>query len=400
MLEIQKMPKYDVTKLLYKRSEEDRFLNALDIPDNYITAMNQARTLVRNKIKSAFTKARNDNAILERLEESQRLALQAIEPRFWPQGSFVYKTQNMPAQPPQQIDVDDGAYLPIEILRDAPIINKNIFFEIVDAALKELALEQGWDFKPKDTCARLIVSHEIHLDVPLYAIPKDRFENLQKATGRVAALKEGLEFTDGTRLLKDDEIYLARRDRTHWVKSDPMEICDWFNESVETHGFILRRSCRYLKAWRDSEWSTGGPSSIALMICACTVFDQQESGYASDSSALAAIFEKLPKLLKDGVKNPRNKEETIFPRGLSDTEVDKVILTARTAANNINEILNKGMSPDDVIRVFTQHFGTRIPKRSDWIEHLGTATSASTAVLSTPARKTSAPDVPKNMIAG
>ena len=126
-MEIQKMPKYDVTKLLFKHTEDDRFLNALDIPGQYLATMKQARTLVRNKIKSAFTKARNNNAILEKLDESQRQALEAIEPRFWPQGSFVYKTQNMPAQPPQQIDVDDGTYLPIEILRDAPVINKNIF---------------------------------------------------------------------------------------------------------------------------------------------------------------------------------------------------------------------------------------------------------------------------------
>lgn len=395
------MPKYDATQLLHKRSENNRFLNALEVPDAYEKTMLAARVLVRNKIKSAFSKARKDERLLATLNEDQRQALLSIEPRFKSQGSYVYKTQNMPAKnPPQQIDLDDGAYLPIEVMRDAPILNKEIFFDIVDTALIELADEQHWIFSTKDTCARLEISREIHLDVPLYAIPKDRFLSLEKAAGRAAFLDESHIFAESKRLLKDDEIYLARRDTKHWVKSDPIQIYNWFTESVETHGEILRRISRYLKAWRDHEWATGGPSSISLMICATNVFDENIAGFDNDSAAIAAVFDRLPYFLNKGVKNPRDKEETIFPRGLKDNELRDIVTKTQSASIKINEVLNNGVSPSEVIEVFQQHFSLRIPNRTDWVKHIGTATSAAAAVLATPVKKTSEPDVPSNMTAG
>lgn len=395
------MPKYDATQLLYKRSENDRFLNILDVPEPYTKIMLAARTLTRNKIKSVFTIARTDEYLLATLNEDQRYALQSIEPRFKSQGSFIYATQNMPGQnPPQQIDLDDGAYLPIEAMRDAPILNKEVFFNIVDKALIELADEQGWKFTTKDTCARLEITSEIHLDVPLYAIPKERFQTLEKAAGRVAVLDESHTFTESKRYLEDDEIYLARRDTKHWVKSDPIQIYNWFIESVDTHGEILRRVCRYLKAWRDQEWASGGPSSIALMICATNVFDENIAGFDNDSTAIAAVFNRLPYFLTKGVKNPRDKEETIFPRSLKDNEIKIIVTKTQSASVEINNVLNKGVSPSDVIKVFQQHFSLRIPNRTDWVKHIGTATSAAAAVLATPVKKTSTPNVPNNMTAG
>ncbi len=395
------MPKYDATQLLYKRSEKNRFLNELDIPERHTKTMLAARVLVRNKIKSAFTKARTDERLLATLNEDQRHALQSIEPRFKSQGSFVYGTQNMPAKnPPQQIDLDDGTYLPIEAMREAPILNKEIFFGIVDKALNELAYEQSWKFTTKDTCARLEITSEIHLDVPLYAIPKERFQTLEKAMGRAVILDESHTFTESKKYLEDDEIYLARRDTKHWVKSDPIQIYNWFIESIETHGEILRRVCRYLKAWRDQEWASGGPSSIALMICATNVFDENIAGFDNDSAAIAAVFNRLTYFLNKGVKNPRDKEETIFPRGISNNEIKIIITKTQQAAVEINKVLNNGVSPSEVIKVFQQHFSLRIPNRTDWVKHIGTATSAAAAVLTTPVRKTSTPNVPSNMTAG
>ena len=58
------MPKYDATKLLYKYSESDRFINELNVPDSLVKKMKAARTLARNKIKTAFTRAKSDERIL------------------------------------------------------------------------------------------------------------------------------------------------------------------------------------------------------------------------------------------------------------------------------------------------------------------------------------------------
>lgn len=395
------MPKYDATPLLYKRLNSDRFLNKLDVTDELTKVMIAARTLARNKIKSAFTKARSDRLLLESLNLEQRQALKGIEPRFYSQGSFVYKTQNMPAKnPPQQIDLDDGTYLPIEAMRDAPIISKEIFFKIVDAALLELAMEQGWKFSKKDTCARLEVSYNIHMDFPLYAIPKNRFNELQKAVGRTAMSDDTNLFTESKRYLPEDEIYLARRGTKHWCKSDPMEIRNWFEESKYTHGSILVRTCRYLKAWRDHTWNNGGPSSIALMICTVSVFDESTEGFPSDSSALAAVFDRLPAMLKNDVVNPMDEDETIYPRDMAEDEQKDIIVKTILAGDKLISALNNSVSADGVVDALTYCFGTRIPSRPDWVKHIGTATSATAAVLSTPAIKTSKPDVPPNMTAG
>ena len=394
------MSKYDASGLLFHPAEDDRFLDQITVSANDIRIMKAARVLVRNKIKRAFTIAKADVDFMHRLSPDQRLAFQGIEPRFWPQGSFLYGTQNFPAHtPPQQVDLDDGAYLPIENMRDAPIINKEIFFSIVDNALCALADEHGWGFRKKDTCARLEISPLIHLDVPLYAIPKERFIELQKAAGRVAINTQDESFSVSRRLLKEDEIYLARRDNIHWVKSDPMAIADWFQSSVDTHGPILQRVCRYLKAWRDHNWEKGGPSSIALMICACSVFDSKASGFANDSNALAAILNELPKLLSGNVVNPLDIDDVIFPRKISKSEQEKIVDTARLVTLDVSEVLDRGTSPNSVVEVFHRHWGPRMPSISSWVVHIGTATSAIASVRALSAKPTPAPKVP-NMKAG
>lgn len=394
------MPKYNATPLLYKELCDDRFLQNLDVPEKFEKEMKAAKVLVRNKIKSAFTLARNDLAVLSVLNEDQKLALAGIEPRFWSQGSAVYKTQNMPAQnPPQQIDLDDGTYLPIEILRDDPIINKEIFFGIVDKALKELADDEGWIFEEKDTCARLIISREIHIDVPLYAVHKERFRTLEKAMGRAVCRDQACTMsTESQTLLTSDDVYLARRDKEHWVRSDPKQLEDWFMEEADTHE-PLRRVCRYIKAWRDYQWSKGGPSSIALLICVSRVFNNN-SGFENDSNALAAVFDELPSLLSEGVRNPRDNTEIIFPRGIEPDEIANIISKASESATNIINVLNRGNSQQVVVDIFQQAFGQRIPNRVDYVEHVGTSVSAAEIVYSTPAIKTLKPEVTDNLVSG
>ena len=83
-----------------------------------------------------------------------------VRPRFFTQGSFAYKTINDPAwTPPQQMDLDDGTYLPMTFVQGAkPSVAAAAFFKIVDRALQALAKAEGWIFVKKPTCARLIIS--------------------------------------------------------------------------------------------------------------------------------------------------------------------------------------------------------------------------------------------------
>jgi len=310
------MARYDISALLHKHAHQDRFINILTISDADLSMMREARTKVRNKLKSAFTIAKSDPNILARLDETDQAAFKSIEPRFWPQGSFAYGTQNVPAHiPPQQLDIDDGIYLPIESMRDRPIVSKEIFFEVVDSALFALAQQEGCKFiGDKNTCARIELNDRVHLDVPLYAIPNARFGDLQKAMGR-AALTQGMIFEDDQirlrRMLAENEVYIALRNLVHWKKSDPIRIQEWFEGEQRLFGSQLTRVCRYLKAWRDHNWEVGGPSSIALMVVAWEVFSSAPQPFSSDSEAILAVCKVLPDKLRCGVVNPVADEEVI-----------------------------------------------------------------------------------------
>lgn len=390
------MAKYDISGLLYKQAHQDRFINILTISDSDLSMMREARTKVRNALKSAFTRAKSDPKFLVRLDEEDQAAFKSIEPRFWPQGSFAYGTQNLPAHtPPQQLDIDDGIYLPIESMRDRPIVSKEIFFEIVDSALGDLAKqEKDWEFiGDNDKCARIELSSRMHLDVPLYAIPLERFDDLQKAMGR-AALTEAMAFEDGEirmrRMLAENEVYIALRNKGHWKKSDPIRIQEWFEAEQQLFGPRLTRVCRYLKAWRDHRWRTGGPSSIALMVVVWEVFSSARQPFASDSEALFAVCKALPDKLKNGVINPVADDEVIYPRNIETNEHEYDVAMASAFSREFLSALNSAHSSQEVVSTCAEHWGTRFPTRHDWVV-------ASAAIVqgieSTPASKQPKRDV-------
>jgi hypothetical protein len=390
--------KYDASKLLYARSENDRLIHQLEIEDDERATLLETRKKARSAIRKAFN---DSKAILEedfkkqsRLRDVQ-VAFREITPAFWPQGSFSYGTLNNPAfSPPQQLDIDDGVYLPMELFDDNPIYSKGVFFQIVDTALKQLVAEnQGWEFDgSKPTCARIVISPRIHLDFPLYAVPRERFEELKKSTASLTAtfdyaLEESIK-------LDPEEVYLARRDKEHWIKSDPKKIKLWFDCEKEVHGDRLVRVCRYLKAWRDFNWEKGGPTSITLMACAASVFDDS-NGFNRDCEALFAVAEQLPVLFAGVIKNPAELEETLYPRELTQEVIDDIVNKAEIFRDTLTKALIHAETPQEVVDLFIRSLGRRIPNNNTYI----TPISSVSVALNTPIRKQSAPIV-KNLKSG
>jgi hypothetical protein len=56
---------------------------------------------------------------------------------------------------------------------------------------------------------------------------------------------------------------------------------------------------RYLKAYRDWTWPSGGPSSILLMAAAAPLFFKQDR---RDDQALLEVVNGLPAVLRNGVE--------------------------------------------------------------------------------------------------
>ena len=53
--------------------------------------------------------------------------------------------------------------------------------------------------------------------------------------------------------------------KSGWEKSDPKELCDWFNEKVKLNGYQIRRLVKYFKAWADYQ-NRKMPSGIAFTV--------------------------------------------------------------------------------------------------------------------------------------
>lgn len=260
---------YDASGLLYKHPYNDRFVDELTITSEQDRMLRDARKKVRAAIRAAFTEARK--YLSEEVPEVDVEIISRIKPKFLTQGSYAYKTLNAPCHSCQEIDLDDGVYLPMSFINQEPSKNMEWFFLIVDGALKALAKQEGWGFtKEKTTCSRVILPGSAHIDVPLYAIPDERHVEMMEAEEFCKALNRenmsAILFSDNMAvakqaLLDENDIYLADRE-AGWRKSDPMSIAMWFKQEIAIRGNgsgqRLRRICRFLKGWRDflgERWS-------------------------------------------------------------------------------------------------------------------------------------------------
>ena len=222
------------------------------------------------------------------------------------------------------------------------------------------------------TCARLVISSNAHIDVPLYAIPDAEFEKLEKqmrtfdGMARDAARADSV---DRWEELPSDCVLLAHREKD-WISSDPRKIHDWFREAIKVYDQVLRRACRYLKAWRDHHRPhLDDVSSILLMVCAFEAFEDigRPNVPARDDLALLRIVERLPHLLAGPVHNPSDREERVDAR-LTDAGRRVAIDMAKKLDAELTEIIEKCFDPEEAVRRMTAFFGDRIPDRADLVD--------------------------------
>lgn len=234
------------------------------------------------------------------------------KPRFMTQGSAGYKTQNNPCYDTQQIDHDIGCYYPFSEWEDQkPKTAAKDFFSEVDSILEKLAEKKGWKTrKDKNTCARVIISDDIHIDIPLYSIPDDEFKTITESV----EARKSYNFAADSKATEEeswddfefDKVLLAKRDGD-WQESDPRKINIYFKNAFALKGEQFRRLCRYIKAWRDYKWEQCGPTSIYLM---CLVDDLYDSNQGKDDDeALLQILQSIPNRLASPVVNKSEDEK-------------------------------------------------------------------------------------------
>jgi len=323
----------------------------------------------------------------------------ALKPKFQMQGSWNYKTLNDPAhKPPQQIDIDDGMFLPISFLigdrRNRPAITSQGYFSLVEASLKPLCDKHGWTLATgkdeKNSCVRVLIDSEAHADVALYAVSDNHFKTIVKKAERlnfaIASRKDPLsysrEFYDA---LNSDEMMLAHRTEG-WKPSDPRKLDDWFLNAVKYHGESLRRVCRFMKGWRDYSWpdeTDTGPCSIALMACVVQAYNELNLSvhHARDDIALLECANVTSRLMRQRISNPvvpgQYLDEGWDERNVRQSYVNAAARLTKNIQDAIDQ-QSKALALSDIRRVL----GDRIPNNTSLITDEGTISNVA-AILGT-----------------
>lgn len=275
-------------------------------------------TFIKNITPNSSKRERITSAVIQIKQtlSTELNNLHSRKPRFMTQGSAGYKTQNAPCYPEQQIDYDIGCYFPFSEWEDEkPKTAAKEFFKEVDTILEKLSKSNNWILdKSKNTCCRVIIENDIHIDIPLYSIPDEEFKTIVEST----ECKKSFSMVDSKEPEVDswddfnfDKVLLAQREGD-WVESDPRKVNLYFKDAFNTKGEQFRRICRYLKAWRDFKWKEGGPSSIFLMFLANDLYEKKSEN--GDDYALYLVLTQLPErlttpVLNKAVNNDEEKED-------------------------------------------------------------------------------------------
>ena len=350
---------------------EDRIVPTSEQRKFLISCKNKVREHLRSRIR----RATKEELGMDRV----------VEPRFRTQGSWAYNTCIIPERmPTQEMDWDFGVYLPVTVWEEngPPHAMAKAYFDLVEYALGDLCAQENWQLLfGKDTCIRIQVANWAHLDIPLYAAPEDEFEKVRERVDlaeacaelmrKSEALMDTVDFDFSMNQIQEqqwedlDHVVMATRSG-EWKASDPEVIANWFRDRIEEHGEQLRRVCRYLKGWRDFHWTSGGPTSVSIMIAAAQKFEprprRDDIALEETSRHLSQMF--LSDIHEEGIDNGQED----FNR-LSEEDRRLASTRFRTLASTMQELRSIHETQKlDVIRQLRGQFGARIPNDISLIE--------------------------------
>lgn len=364
----------NLSPLFFTTLDDESCLHGeLDLTPEQRAWIASVRTDVRDCLRTGIPRVLRANGYTESVPQ----------PRFFTQGSWAYKTLNSPAQHPQQADIDDGCYLPLSFVTQTkrPSVAATVFFTAAEEALKTLVEERQWKLvTEKSTCIRIEIATYAHIDIPLYAIPDEEFVTLAKASMErygYDSLTEAVNMAerDAWTALPADQVLLAHRD-CNWMCSDPRPVKEWFLGELEVRGEQFRRVVRYLKAFRDWTWPSGGPASILLMAAAAPLFEKRDR---RDDLALLDVVAALPARLRAGVNNPADESESLTER-LGDAGVEEAAKAYEEFEKVLRAATDAG-SPYQACIWMRSKLGPRFPNEPDRVK----VVSVAATIAATPA---------------
>lgn len=178
---------------------------------------------------------------------------------------------------------------------------------------------------------------------------------------------------DAWTALPADKVLLAHRE-CNWMASDPRPVKEWFLGEVDAKGEQFRRVVRYLKAFRDWRWSSGGPSSILLMAAAAPLFEKRDR---RDDLALLDVVAALPAKLRAGVNNPVDESESLTVR-LGKEGVEDAAKAFEALEKVLRGATDAG-SPSQACIWMQGEFGPRFPNAPDRVKVVSIAATIAAA---------------------
>jgi hypothetical protein len=354
---------------VFSGTTDNNYLTALSVDPDKEGQLRKVRDAVRETLRGAFRQW-SEHTTMDALFEAAAASQAALQPKFRMQGSFAYRTLNEPAQKPQEIDLDDGMFLPVSYLADQggshPALIHTGYFAVVESALARLCSDNDWELETHlPSCVRIRLDDGAHMDIALYAIPDAEFEVLVEkaafdAHDRLAVL-QSTDFSEGMyRQLDANQIMLAHREEG-WKPSDPRKLDDWVQEGVNAYGAQFRRICRYLKGWRDHQWPACRLASIALMACAREAFDAAPAiADNRDDLRLLDVADRLPNLLRQQIDNPVVDGQRLDEKWTPEQRADFVARAEELAAR-VRQALQGTDAKQAALNELITAFGTRIP---------------------------------------
>lgn len=278
--------------------------------------------------------------------------------KFLTQGSYAYGTLNRPNQvPPQRMDLDDGAYLATSTDND-PVA----FFNWADNALQSLVGERrGWRLDTsKPSCCRLIISVDMHIDVPLYASTNETPDNLRVHQEKYAPLYQEA----GMFYAPLSGVWLAHRNEG-WIKSDPRAIIDWVLTCKNIYGKQYIRVCRYFKAWRDHQWPESPLKSILIMrmVDLALQLDAEMLDADGDDVAVMRVAGRMLDLLGNGNITDPTDDSQMLDKGIPSGEMANITEKLKALHMGMESALYDGnISEGGACELMRLQFGKWFPK--------------------------------------
>lgn len=373
---------------------EPSYLANLTVNDAERQKLMAARVAVRSAIKTAARQIPTRDEYYEEAYSRQVSSRKrvAVEVKFMTQGSFAYGTLNRPAQiPAQEIDLDDGMYVPVHFLENGrPALAAKGLYAFVEAALEPLCAANGWRLdKSKVCCVRVKLWPGAHIDLPIYSIPVERYEQIRETLAKsYAADSMTYAVADSMAKLPSDKIMLAQRDGT-WVQSDPQQLHDWVEGRTDRYGPVYKRLCRFFKGWRDYVWDKSALTSLILM-CAVDLALRAIGDFPTenrDDELVMEVAKRLPDIFRGHIYNP--VLDHLLLNEWNNADRQKFVNAAGKLRDDMISALERTGVASLVVSRLQNQFGDRIPNRPDSIK-IG---SAIAAVQRAPAATVSAPRV-------